>query len=228
MASWASSIAFLATAWSNWALVDGGIDVGQDEIPLDVLAFLEVDAHQLAVDLGADGHGVERAARADAVEINRDVILLRRRHKHGNRRVGALASASAARSRRTLQLEGLRQVLRRKQIDRAGRTCESNQQPDKTPQPPCFGRGGHGHERWIDAVSLHARLVSCRGRLAASRASNPGFPGLWPRHRRDHASAMRGPPTTGRRHTSPYMGQTHRVWAPHPLEAVDADSRLAL
>ena len=80
--------------------VDGGIDVGEDEILLDILAFLEVDAHQLAVDLGADGHGVERPARADAVEIDGDVVLLRRGDEHRNRRVGALSSASAPRSGR--------------------------------------------------------------------------------------------------------------------------------
>ena len=157
--------------------IDGGIDVGEDEILLDILAFLEVDAHQLAVDLGADGHGVERTARADAVEVDGDVILLRcgGEHRHGS--VGALSPASVARSSRSLGLQGLRQVLRRKEISRAGGAGEDDEEPGKAAQPSPSGCSRRSNECWIDAVSLHARLISLSGRLAASRAPNPGFPG---------------------------------------------------
>ena len=42
-------------------LVGGRIDLGEHVAALDVLAFLESDADELAVDLRAHRHGVERA-----------------------------------------------------------------------------------------------------------------------------------------------------------------------
>ncbi len=150
--------------------VDGGIDVGQDEILLDVLAFLEIHAHQLAVDLGADGHGVERAAGADAVEIDRDVVLLYRSDQHRHGQVGTLSPASALRSGRTLWLQGLRQILRGIEIKRADGHREDREEPGEAALPSRPARGGRGNERWVDAVNLHARLISLSGRLAASRA----------------------------------------------------------
>ena len=49
------------------------IDDGESVAPLDLLAFDEVHACELAVDLAADGDGVGRLHRAEPVEIDRHV-----------------------------------------------------------------------------------------------------------------------------------------------------------
>ena len=172
---------------------------GQDEILVDVLAFLEVHAHQLAVDLGADGHGVEGAAGADAIEINRDILLPRRSDQHRHGRLGGLSPTPAPPPDRTLELKGLRQVLGRIDINRARGRRDNRDEHDEAAQPtrPACGRGGN--ERCIDAVGLHARAVSLSGRLAASRAPNLGLRQQAPPNGRSQAH-MRSLPATGRTH----------------------------
>ena len=77
-------------------LIDHGIDFAEHVAFLDVLAFDEVDRDQLAVDLGAHDHIVQRAHRADAIEIDRHVLHPRRRRQHRDgkiaRQVGAVAA----------------------------------------------------------------------------------------------------------------------------------------
>ncbi len=112
--------------------IDGGVDVGEDEALLDVLAFLEIHRDQLAVDLGAHGHDVERAARPDAVEIDRDVLLGRRGREHRNRRVGdccrrvrhaRLCSRLASRSAGIAGHRSRRRHRGRAQESRGARRC---------------------------------------------------------------------------------------------------------
>ena len=69
-------------------LVDHGIDLAEHVALLDVLSFGEIDRDQLAVDLRAHGHVVERAHGADAVEIDRHVLDVRRCRQHRNRQIG--------------------------------------------------------------------------------------------------------------------------------------------
>ena len=80
-------------------LVGGRVDARQHVALLDVLAFLEVDAEQLAVDLRAHGDGVERLGGADRVEIDRHVGALGRRRPApapGRRRRSGRARCAAA------------------------------------------------------------------------------------------------------------------------------------
>ena len=56
-------------------LIGGRIDARQHVAFFDVLAFLEGDADQFAVDLRAHGNGIERFDRPDGVEIDRHVGL---------------------------------------------------------------------------------------------------------------------------------------------------------
>ena len=72
-------------------LVDHGVDLAEHVALLDVLAFGEIHRDQLAVDLGAHDHVVQRADRADAVEIDRHVLRARRRRQHRHREVEARA-----------------------------------------------------------------------------------------------------------------------------------------
>src|SRR6185437_15827471 len=81
-------------------LVNGGIDARQHVALLDVLAFLEIDAENFAVDLRADGHGVERLHRADGVEIDRNVGAANRRGQHRYRAFGGKAAGTAGRNGR--------------------------------------------------------------------------------------------------------------------------------
>ncbi|MHC2536064.1 hypothetical protein ACVJMY_005633 [Bradyrhizobium diazoefficiens] len=74
-------------------LIERWIDLADHVALLDVLAFGEIDRDQLAVDLRAHGHGVERADRADAVEIDRDVLDAGRCRQHRHRQIGALVAA---------------------------------------------------------------------------------------------------------------------------------------
>ena len=69
-------------------LVDHRIDLAEHVALLDVLSFDEIDRDQLAVDLGAHRHVVQRAHRADAVEIDRHVLDARRRRQHRHRQIG--------------------------------------------------------------------------------------------------------------------------------------------
>jgi len=145
-------------------LIDGSVDFGEDEISVDVLALLEVHAHQLAVDLSAHRHGIERAARTDAVEIHRNVGLLRGCREHWYGSVAARPSPSAAPAglsglnRRVLS-QILGQVLRRIVPDVAGRDGKNERHTDNaTPPPPRHSaRIRHGRERLFDPVGFHPR-----------------------------------------------------------------------
>ncbi len=57
-------------------LIGDRIDLGEDAAPLDVLSFLEVDAQQTAIDLGAHGSRVQRLNRADTLKVDRYVRSL--------------------------------------------------------------------------------------------------------------------------------------------------------
>ena len=62
-----------------------GIDLHEQIALLHLLAFLEADLFHLAIDAGADGHGIERLHRAEAIEVNGHILLrdLARDHRHG-------------------------------------------------------------------------------------------------------------------------------------------------
>ncbi len=81
-------------------LIDGRIDARQHVALLDVLAFLETHAEELAVDLRAHRHGVERLHRADGVEIDRHVGAFRRGDENRHRPAIAGKAAAAGRLRR--------------------------------------------------------------------------------------------------------------------------------
>ncbi len=74
-------------------LVGDGIDVRQHVAALHVLAFLEVNGENLAVDLRADGDGVAGLGRADPFEPHRHIGDTR---LHGDDRDRAICAAGAA------------------------------------------------------------------------------------------------------------------------------------
>ena len=69
-------------------LVEHRIDLAEHIALLDVLSLGEIDRDQFAVDLGAHQHVVQRADRADALEINRHVLDARCRRQHRHRQIG--------------------------------------------------------------------------------------------------------------------------------------------
>ena len=71
-------------------LVGDGIDLRQDIAALDVLAFLEIDGEDLAVDLRAHGDRVAGLGRADPFEPNRHVGDPRLGGDDRHRTVGAV------------------------------------------------------------------------------------------------------------------------------------------
>ena len=73
-------------------VIDRRIDLGEHVAALDVLAFLEQDGDQLALDLRAHRHGVQRADGADAFEIDRNVLGLRRRRQHRHRQIARIGT----------------------------------------------------------------------------------------------------------------------------------------
>ena len=91
-------------------LVGHRIDLGEDVSLGDVLPFLEGYVDDLAVDLRADGHGVERLRGPHAVEIDRHVGHARGAGEHGNGIGGGGAAAAAALRRRQRRLP-LRHVV---------------------------------------------------------------------------------------------------------------------
>ena len=68
-------------------LIGARIDLGEEVALLDDLALGEPDFLQVAGDLGADGHGLERRHRAEGVDGQRHVAERYRRHLHGLRRL---------------------------------------------------------------------------------------------------------------------------------------------
>ena len=74
-------------------LVGGRIDAREHVALLDVLAFLEIDRDQLAVDLRAHGHGVERFDGADRLQIDRHVGGLGGGDQHRHRSFGGETAA---------------------------------------------------------------------------------------------------------------------------------------
>ena len=63
------------------------VDFSQQVPLVDELTFLEPDAHQLSIDAGMDGDGIQRSDRSKSVEVDADVPRFRRRchHRHGAR-----------------------------------------------------------------------------------------------------------------------------------------------
>ncbi|OIQ74046.1 hypothetical protein GALL_443110 [mine drainage metagenome] len=62
------------------------IDLREQIALLDLVAFLEVDLHQIAADLGSDGHGRQRSHRAEGVEVDPDIALADNLRNNGHRR----------------------------------------------------------------------------------------------------------------------------------------------
>ena len=54
-------------------LIGGRIDLGEQVAFLDVLAFLEIDAEDVAIDLRPNGDSVPGLRRANTVEVDRDI-----------------------------------------------------------------------------------------------------------------------------------------------------------
>ena len=105
-------------------LVGRRIDLGEDESLGDVLSLRERDVDDLAVDLRANGHGVERFRGADAVEIDRHVGCTRGDGEDGHG-IGRGRAAAATAFRRRLRLLPLRHVIHG---DDAGDDEAGNQQ----------------------------------------------------------------------------------------------------
>ena len=63
---------------------------------VDELTFFESDADELAIDAAADGDGVEGGDRAEAVEINGQIAVLRGGDDHGNNWRAARACRAAS------------------------------------------------------------------------------------------------------------------------------------
>ena len=78
-------------------LIGGRIDLGEHVALGDLLAFVEIDAGELAVHLRLHGDGLQRARGADCFEIDRHVFFLRRRRQHRHRAARAGKAAAAAR-----------------------------------------------------------------------------------------------------------------------------------
>jgi hypothetical protein len=77
-------------------LIGGRIDQGEDIAALDLLAFLEIDAENAAVDLRPYRHGVARLGGADAVEIKRHVGDAGRGYQDGHWAVAHLGPSPPA------------------------------------------------------------------------------------------------------------------------------------
>jgi hypothetical protein len=78
----------------------GRVDLRQHVALLDVLAFLEADAEQFAVDLRPHRDGVECLGGADGVEIDRHVGERGGRDQHRHRAVGGETAGAALLLRR--------------------------------------------------------------------------------------------------------------------------------
>ena len=76
----------------------GSISASTSPCP-DVLPFGEQDAHELAVQTAAHGHGLERRHRAERADLHVDGVLLDRDDADGNGLVGAAAKSAALRLR---------------------------------------------------------------------------------------------------------------------------------
>ena len=80
-----------------------GVDLGQEIALLDHLAFVEADLHDLAVDPGAHENGVVGLDLPDALQDDRKIRALDRRHRDDNRRgAGGLSRLALSRRRRGL------------------------------------------------------------------------------------------------------------------------------
>ena len=86
---------FLGDRLVELRLIDDRVDPRQHVAFLDVVAFLEVDAQQLAVDLRTYGYGVERFDRTHGVEIDRDIGTCDGGCKNGDRPLGGKATGAA-------------------------------------------------------------------------------------------------------------------------------------
>ena len=76
-------------------LIGGRIDQGEHVTALHVLALLELDAEDLAVDLRAHRYGVARLGRADAIEVDGHIARSEHRHRGPERRIGQHLGAPA-------------------------------------------------------------------------------------------------------------------------------------
>ena len=79
------------------SLIGGRIDLGEDVAALDLLAFLEIDAENAAIDLRPYRHGVARLGGADAFEIQRHIGDAGRGDQDGHRAVAHLGAPPASR-----------------------------------------------------------------------------------------------------------------------------------
>src|ERR1700722_7064095 len=65
----------IAVRLGQGSLVWPRSDLREQVALLDVIAFLEIDLHQVTADLGPDGHGRERGYRTEGVEVDPDIAL---------------------------------------------------------------------------------------------------------------------------------------------------------
>ena len=89
LARLASSCDFLAIGLVERGLKWPGVDLGQKIALFDHLAFVKGDLHDLAVDPGPDQNRVVGLDLADALENDRKIRALDRRHSDDNRRGAA-------------------------------------------------------------------------------------------------------------------------------------------
>ena len=78
-------------------LIGGRIDHGEDVAALDLLAFLEIDAEDAAIDLRPYRHSIARLGGSDAVEIQRHIGDAGRGDQHGHWAVAHLGASPATR-----------------------------------------------------------------------------------------------------------------------------------
>ena len=170
----------LALRLGERGLVGSGVDLGEEIAGLDQLALLEADAHQLAGDLGADGHGGERRHRAERVDGDRHVAARRPRRRGsvcggGRGFVGRLCLLHERAGRDLLPALP--------DQDRGG-----GQQDERTPQPqpaPALAAAG-GDERgtgrragWTSRIVAGSTFsfisLASRGRLDFGRGASSTF-----------------------------------------------------
>ena len=105
-------------------LIGARVDLGEKVALFDVLALLERDSHQIAVDLGLDRNHGQRGDGAEPAQSDRHIAFLNRRRTNWHRTAGSGAPTRARLSARP------RQVPHRRPDD-----GHHQQQPKDRPQP---------------------------------------------------------------------------------------------
>ena len=182
---------FLGDGLVERGLKRSGVDLGQKIALLDHLAFVKADLHDLAVDTGAHENGVVGLDLSNALENDREIRALDRRHGDDDRRgAGRLTRLTLA--RRRCGLSGRASRSCRAAGGRARRPPEANGPPSlarkrhrrRQPRTPIWPSTRTGRISWSEAFlqpsEPRRRTAFTRGRTAARAAPDS-----------QHASAFR-------------------------------------